>query len=400
MAHSSNMIIVGAGLAGLITAWRCLDSNPDLRITIITAADKLAGNQIWSFNRDDILPELAEWVTPFIKRESPRYDVKFPGKNRTLNIPYCYSDFQTLLACVQPFLDNGRLTVKFNSRVTDLNLQSVTLENGETLGAHYVVDARGFKPRCGVVYAYKQIMGLVIRTKQAHNIANPIVMDACPVGKFAEQVDGFQYIYCLPISDDEILVEAICYADNQAQDEAAASARIDAYIKAQNWDVVETGYEEIGILPVTLASDMDPDSIDINETSQASKVGMRCGYYHAFTGYSFAEVLKSALVIDEYIQADGENYAHGAAREMNQHEIDHFREEKFLRLFNRRMFCGIAPEQRYKVFTHIYDQPEDFITRFYRGRMQRNDKLKLLGLKSPVSIFKTLKYAKDGSVMG
>ena len=392
------MIIVGAGLAGLITAWRCLDSNPDLDITVITSADKLAGNQIWSFNMDDILPELAQWASPFIKREWPCYDVKFPSKNRTLNIPYCYSDSQTLIACVQPFLDNGRLTVKFNSRVTDLNLQSVTLENGETIGAHYVVDARGFKPRCGVVYAYKQIMGRIIRTKQAHNIANPIVMDACSMGKLSEQVDGFQYIYCLPISGDEILVEAICYSDNQAQDETAAAARIDAYIQAQNWDVVETSYQEIGTLPVTLASDMDLDNIDIDKTAQATKVGMRCGYYHAVTGYSFAEVLKSALVIDEYIQADGGNYAHGAAREMNQHEIDHFREEKFLRLFNRRMFRGLKPEHRYRVFAHIYDQPEDFIARFYRGRMQRNDKLKLLSLKSPVSIFTTLKYAKDGSV--
>jgi len=56
--RSADMIIVGAGLSGLLTAWRCLDVNPDLRVMVIDAADVIGGDHTWSFNLSDIAPDL------------------------------------------------------------------------------------------------------------------------------------------------------------------------------------------------------------------------------------------------------------------------------------------------------------------------------------------------------
>ena len=43
MNETRDMIIVGAGLSGLLTAWRCLDVNPKLRIEIIESSSRIGG---------------------------------------------------------------------------------------------------------------------------------------------------------------------------------------------------------------------------------------------------------------------------------------------------------------------------------------------------------------------
>jgi len=77
--HQADMIIVGAGLSGLLTAWRCLDVNPDLMVMVIEASDKIAGDHTWSFNLTDVSPELQNWIKPFIAYQWDSYDVKFPN---------------------------------------------------------------------------------------------------------------------------------------------------------------------------------------------------------------------------------------------------------------------------------------------------------------------------------
>ena len=66
MSNQADMVIVGAGLSGLMVAWRCLDVHPDLNVIIIDNADKIAGDHTWSFNLPDIAEHLREWIRPFI----------------------------------------------------------------------------------------------------------------------------------------------------------------------------------------------------------------------------------------------------------------------------------------------------------------------------------------------
>ena len=135
MEKTPDMIIVGAGLSGLLTAWRCLDVNPDLTVVIVEASDKIAGDHTWSFNLTDVEESLRDWIKPFIAYQWPRYDVKFPKRERTLEIPYCTGNSETLRACVAPFIESGRMQVMLETKVASLDAESVTLENGETLDA-------------------------------------------------------------------------------------------------------------------------------------------------------------------------------------------------------------------------------------------------------------------------
>jgi len=105
-----DMIIVGAGLSGLLTAWRCLDVNPELTVMVTEASDKIAGDHTWSFNLTDVDESLRAY-------QWDSYDVKFPKRERTLDIAYCTGNSETLRACVQPHIDSGRLKVKLKTRV-------------------------------------------------------------------------------------------------------------------------------------------------------------------------------------------------------------------------------------------------------------------------------------------
>jgi len=94
MSQNLDIIIVGAGLSGLLTAWRCLDVNPNLRIQIIEASDKIAGDHTWY-------------------------------------ITYCTGNSDTLRACVQPHIESGRLNVHLNTEVEEVEPDHVILKNGE-----------------------------------------------------------------------------------------------------------------------------------------------------------------------------------------------------------------------------------------------------------------------------
>ena len=157
--ESSDMIIVGAGLSGLLTAWRCLDVSPDLTVMVIEAADEIAGDHTWSFNLTDVDESLRDWIKPFIAYQWGSYDVKFPKRERTLDIGYCTGNSDTLRACVQPLIDSGRLKVKLNTRVSELTSDHVILESGEKLSANCVLDARGFEPNENVFLGYQKFVG-------------------------------------------------------------------------------------------------------------------------------------------------------------------------------------------------------------------------------------------------
>ena len=386
MSMKSDLIIVGAGLSGLMAAWRSLDVNPDLRVLIIENHDRIAGDHTWSFNQTDILEHLQEWIKPFIAYQWDSYDVKFPKRERTLDITYCTGNSETLRKCVQPHTESGRLQVRLNTNVTAMTANSVTLEGGEILTAKCALDARGFVQSDDVSLGYQKFVGHVIRTKQPHGIERPIIMDAT-----VPQLGGYRFVYCLPFSETEMLVEDTYYTDGAELRTQEVDARIKDYIRdnlgIKDYDVTR---REKGVLPITLAVNEAYGTDVSKETTGPVQLGMRGGYYHAATGYSLLEAVKSANVICEMIEQNSPDFAPALLHEMAYHRVDHYHEEKFLRLLNRMLFRAAKPEQRYKVLQRFYGLDEGLIERFYRNRISKKDKLRILSGKPPVPVTKAL----------
>ena len=386
MNSQADLIVVGAGLSGLMVTWRCLDVHPDLNVIIVDSADKIAGDHTWSFNLPDIMEHLRDWITPFIAYQWETYDVKFPKRARTLGISYCTGNSDTLRACVQPHIDSGRLKVQLNQSVTETSAKTVTLQNGNVLSAKCVLDARGFKPHDDVYLGYQKFVGHVIKTKAPHGVKRPIIMDAT-----VEQLGGYRFVYCLPYSETEMLVEDTYYADGAELKSQEVDARIKDYIRdnlgIESYEVI---HREKGVLPITLAVDEAYGTSLEGERTQAVKLGMTGGYYHAVTGYSLPEAVKSANVVCDMIAQNSPDFGAAVLHEMAHHRTDHYHEENFLRLLNRMLFRAAKPAERYKVLQRFYGLSEGIVERFYRNRLSKKDKLRILAGKPPVPVTKAL----------
>jgi len=386
MKLGNDIVIVGGGLSALMVAWRSLDVNPDLQVTIIEAADVIAGDHTWSFNLTDISPEMREWIKPFIAYQWDQYDVKFPKRQRTLDISYCTGNSQTLRRCVAPYIEKGRLKVLKNTKVQTLTTDTVTLETGETLRATCILDARGFDANEDVILGYQKFVGHVIKSPRPHGVTRPIIMDAT-----VEQLGGYRFVYCLPYSDTEMLVEDTYYTDGANLNSQEVDARLKSYI-ANNLGV--SGYEVIrrekGVLPITLAVDARYGMDVSQEHTGPLQLGMTGGYYHAVTGYSLPEAVKSAEVVSQSISQNWPDFGAALRHEMAYHRRDHYLEEKFLRLLNRMLFRAAKPKERYTVLQRFYGLSEGIVERFYRNRLTKRDKLRILIGKPPVPVLKAL----------
>ena len=388
--NTADLIIVGAGLAGLMTAWRCLDVLPELSVLVIEATDRIAGDHTWSFNRSDIIEPCQEWIKPFIAYQWDKYDVKFPKRERKLNIPYCTGNSDTLRQCVQPHIETGRLKVKLNTRVIDMTAEHVILHNEQKLSAKCVLDARGHRANEHKVLGYQKFVGRTIRTKQPHGLKHPIIMDAT-----VEQLGGYRFVYCLPFTEYEILVEDTYYTDGKNLSENEVAARVDDYITAKGWGDHELLRQEKGVLPITLAVDAVYGENVTEGENKPVQLGMTGGYYHAVTGYSLPEAVKSAEVVSDMIAKNKPDYTNAILHEMIYHKRDHYYEESFLRLLNRMLFRAAKPEKRYKVLERFYGLNEGLIARFYRNRLTKKDKLRILIGKPPVPVSKAVKNLSE-----
>ena len=382
----ADIIIVGGGLAGLMAAWRALDMNPDVSALIIEASGEIAGDHTWSFNLSDIREDMQDWIKPFIAHQWSGYDVKFPKYERQLGITYCSGNSDSLRRAVAPLIESGRLQIQLTTSVERLSAKSVTLPSGEVLSAKCVCDARGFAPNPNVVLGYQKFVGHTIKTKTPHGVSQPIIMDAT-----VEQLGGYRFVYCLPFSDTEVLVEDTYYTDGSQLSENEINVRLATYIEKnlglEDYKVIR---REKGVLPITLAVESGYGETVDDDLEGPVLIGMRGGYYHAVTGYSVLEAAKSGEVIADMIAKNGPDFGDAVLHEMTYHKRDHYYEENFLRLLNRLLFRAAKPEQRYKVLQRFYRLPEDLVARFYRNRLTKKDKLKILFGKPPVPVSKAL----------
>ena len=383
------MVILGAGLSGLLTAWRCLELNPKLKITLIDANSEIAGDHTWSFNLNDIDTELQKWVRPFIAHQWDAYDVKFPTRQRTLNITYCTGNSETLKSCVRPLIDSGRLSLKLNSRVQDIGEDIVFLEGGEEIQSALILDARGFEPNPERYLGYQKFVGHVIRTEQPHGVERPIIMDAT-----VPQLGGYRFVYCLPYSDTELLVEDTYYTDGADMKSQEVDARIRDYIESQlNITSYEVARRETGILPITIA--IKPD------VYAPMSIGIRGGYYHAVTGYSFPDAAKVAdrLAHQILLLGNGGQKITNRNLQLAMHNMqrEHYSSERFFRLLNRMLFRAAKPQERYVVLQRFYGLGEGLIERFYAGDLTWRDKVRILIGKPPVPVFKALQNFSESA---
>lgn len=372
-AASTDIAILGGGLAGGLIALAFAARRPEVRVSVFEQGERCGGDHVWSFFASDIAAG-DDLLEPLIAARWQGYDVRFPKRRRHLRTAYHSITSEQLDARLREVLPTSRLVT--GAIVTQVEPGRITLADRRVYEAGAVIDARGAAGLPHMVGGWQKFAGQMLRLAAPHGLTAPIVMDAT-----VDQHDGYRFVYALPFSADTVFVEDTYYADGPRLDMPLLRQRIADYATAQGWRTAVVEYEETGVLPVIADGDFDAFWSAMGEPG-IGRAGARAGLLHPLTSYSLPIALRLALhlcTLDNLSGEAVERACHAWARE-------HWRQGRFYRMLTRMLFGAAVPNQRYKVLERFYGLPEPLIERFYAGRSNLSDSLRVLAGKPPVPI--------------
>jgi lycopene beta-cyclase len=376
-----DLIFVGGGLASCLSAFRLRQLQPDLRVLVLEHGPTLGGNHTWSFFRTDLTDQQLAWIEPLIRYRWDSYEVRFKRRKRRLDSGYCSTNSEHFHAVMTAELDNS---VRLNSEVVGLEENSVELASGERINGRCVIDGRGPEPSPHLALGFQKFTGQVLQLSEPHGLAGPIIMDAT-----VPQQGDYRFVYTLPLNEREVLVEDTRYSNSPGLESFADTGAISAYAAAQGWQVQAVVRDEQGVLPITLGGDIDA----FWSEQKIPKIGLRAALFHATTGYSFADAVRTADAIAARAITDTTDmYSFLSARSKN-----HWHAQSYWRLLNRMLFIAAVPDQRHLVMERFYGMRQPLIERFYAGRSTLLDKIRILTGKPPVAILPAVRCLPSSS---
>jgi lycopene beta-cyclase len=378
-ARAWDVILVGAGLANGLIAWRLATGRPALRILLLEQGATIGGNHTWSFHDSDLTAAQRAWIAPLVTHHWAGYDVRFPDLARTLGGGYNSIASTSFARIVGDALGE---CARLDCPVTAVTPTSVTLASGEVLHGGAVIDGRGVRASASVALGYQTFLGQEVRLAAPHGLKAPIIMDAT-----VAQDGGYRFVYVLPFTPDTLLIEDTHYVDQGHIDPARLRANIATYAQAHRWDVVELLREERGSLPITLAGDFNAYW---QELAGQPCSGLRAGLFHPTTGYS----LPHAVRLAECIAALPDLAAPTLFAAIRAEADRAWRSQGFFRLLNRMLFLAGRPDQRWSVMQRFYHLRAPLIARFYAGTLNPLDKLRLVSGKPPVPVMEAMAAAR------
>jgi len=378
---TTELILVGGGLANSLIAYRILRDRPDFPLFIVERGASLGANHTWSFHDSDLTAEQRQWIGPLIAHRWSSHELRFPGRHRTINDGYNSVTSERLHEVVAPVLGDR---MRLGTEVAEITPGGIVLANGERIDARAVIDGRGDPGGDHLDIAFQKFLGLFVRLAEPHGLGGPILMDAT-----VQQVDGYRFVYTLPFSDTEALIEDTYYADELHLDHHRLRSGIEDYVKKQGWVISSVTGEEAGVLPIVLGGDIDafwavgPEGV--------ARSGMRGAFFHPTTGYSLPEAVRMA---DEVAAIpDFESTLLFVLTRRRSEEL--WRRTGYYRLLNRMLFRAAEPELRYRIFERFYGLSDGLIRRFYSGQLEWTDKVRVLIGKPPVPFFRALQCLSE-----
>ncbi|MEO1207551.1 MAG: lycopene beta-cyclase CrtY [Pseudomonadota bacterium] len=374
--NAVDYVLVGGGLANSLIALFLAEQHPDVTFLILEKGPTLGGNHTWSFHTSDVGTQNMQRLADLKTASWPSQEVRFPRYTRPMSTGYHSISSERMHDVVmERFPDRVRL----NTDVSRLTPTAVTLANGEEIATGAVIDGRGYRPSDKLELAFQKFIGVEYEFDAPHGSDTPVIMDAT-----VAQRDGYRFIYTLPFTDRQMLVEDTYYADGPELDDDGISTLITSYVAEKNWTVKDIIRRERGILPIALSGDIDafwaevPDGI--------TQTGLRAALFHPTTGYSLPDAVRLAkLVADEGALPAPQLF--GLVRA---HSIKTWKNRGMFRLLNRMLFNAADPDKRRDVLQRFYTLPQPLVERFYAGELTRADQLRILIGKPPVPITRAI----------
>ena len=367
---SFDCLIVGGGLAGPLLFCALKAQNPSARVLLIERGSLIGGNHTWCFHESDIAWAQSPWIRKLISKSWQGYDVLFPQYKRTIDTAYHAIKSQDLhRLLVEQYADD----ILLEMRVESLNSSSVTLASGETLKASCVVDARGWGEVTRPV-GYQKFVGLDLKLKKNHGRDRVLLKDV-----LIPQIDGYRFIYILPWSDNELLIEDTYYSESPELDQEVIQERILSYAQTAGFEVEQILRVESGCLPLVDHSAHQADDV--------LRLGASSLEYQPVTGYSFPQTFCRVVALAQLNHFNHQQWQQVLA----QHAGVDRRQRRYFHLLNKMLFLAARPCERYLVLQRFYQLPAPLIERFYQGRLKFADQLRILVGRPPVPLWRAIK---------
>lgn len=380
----ADVVLVGGGLANGLIALRLKVMRPDLKVILLERGGRLGGEHTWCHFATDVDVGVAGWLRPLIVHRWDGYQVRFPDHRRSLSTTYLAVTSDRLHDVVCEALG---AYVWLGAVVSEVSERRVSLADGRVLEAPAVIDGRGARASSHLTLGWQKFLGQEVVTTGPHGLDRPIVMDAT-----VDQLDGYRFLYVLPLGPDRLLIEDTRYSDHADLDRPALRQTIAAYAQAQGWEVADIAREEEGVLPIALGGDLD--AFWREGVGRVPRVGLRAALFHPTTGYSLPDAARLADAIAALSSLDSDRVR--ALTEGRSKAC--WKARGFYRLLNRMLFRACAPDQRYRVLERFYRLPQALIERFYAGRAGWADKARILIGKPPVPIRAALAVISEASL--
>ncbi|QDD87721.1 lycopene cyclase [Pseudomonas oryzihabitans] len=367
-----DLLIVGGGLAGGLLALRLAETRPEVDWRLVEAEPRLGGNHTWSFHQPDLTPAQHAWIAPLVAHRWPGYEVRFPHRRRHLGSGYASISAERFDEVLRTRLPAERLLL--GRAVARLEDDGVVFADGSALQASVVIDARGPRSDPALWLGYQKFLGQEVRVTRPHGLAEPIVMDAT-----VNQLDGYRFVYSLPLAPDRLLIEDTYYADGESLPVERLRQHLRDYADHQGWEIAEVLREEQGVLPITLGGDLEHYWRNVEA---GAPIGLAAGLFHPTTGYSLPEAVQLA----EHLAAQAFTSTEALRHSLHAYARRRWQRQGFFRLLNRMLFLAGRPEHRVRVMQRFYGLAEPLIQRFYAGRLTAFDRLRILSGKPPVPL--------------
>jgi lycopene beta-cyclase len=378
-----DVLIVGGGLAGSLTALKFAVARPNTRVLLFESSDRLGAGHTWRFHESDIPADSLSWIKPLISKTWTESSVQFPRLQRTFNGNYHMIRSDDLHRVVKEQLGpNLRLKAKVE-RASDVQ---VVLENGDTFQGLCVIDARGLENLPPVkINGFMKSIAYDFRLEEPHGLTAPLLADAtCP------QLDGYRYFAVLPLDEKRVIVQECFYSDESELNSDRISRSARAYAERRGWKIAEVERQEAATLPIPMVSEYLKTSL----TGEPLPIGARGGYFHAATGV----VLPDAVQMADFLAGLQELGTQSAREALMKHRRSWVSRQRFYRMLNRFVFYAAEPTLRYQVMQHFYELPLDLLERFRGGRTTWSDRLRILGGRPPVPFDRALRSLTERSV--
>ncbi|MGE5723197.1 MAG: lycopene beta-cyclase CrtY [Sphingomonadales bacterium] len=363
----NGLLIAGGGLAGSLAALAMAKARPDVPILLVEERDRFGGDHIWTFLDCELDEEQRALIEPLISFSWPGHYVAFPDYSRKLRLGVNGIRSDMLDKAVREALrpDQYRLDTK----VVAVRETELVLPDGEVIRADGAIDARGAANLSLLELGWRKFVGREYSFEKPHRVDMPVLMDAT-----VEQVDGFRFCRCLPLSATRLLVKDCCLSETPDLERDEARARIAAYCALRGWKNGTLEREESSVLPIALGDDVH--ALWRGGGARVAKLGMRGGFFHPSTGHALADAARTALLLAQQRSFEGD-----MLDDLFEADVDMlWRKREYYRAFNAALFGAPALERR-RMMDAFHHLDGDLIARFYAGRLGVVDRLKLSGIR-------------------